>query len=84
MVLTRGGRVSRDRTAVVARGGPQYEGECHMSVDQRSTSWKPGDPTPHVRREIPQFEIPDYAGERYEAWVPDTLDIQERIASGSV
>ena len=32
------------------------------------------------REDIPSFDIPPYRGERYEALVPDTLDIQERAA----
>lgn len=44
------------------------------------TSWKPGDPIPSLRQGIPDFAVPTYAGERYEAMVPDTLDIQERAA----
>ena len=40
--------------------------------------WKAGDPIGYVRSEIPDFELPPYGGERYEALVPDTLDLQER------
>ncbi len=40
--------------------------------------WKPGDPIGYIRSEIPEFDVPPYAGERYEAMVPDTLDLQER------
>ena len=40
--------------------------------------WKPGDPIVYVRREIPEFSVPDFRGERYEALVPDTLDLQQR------
>ena len=29
---------------------------------------------------VPRFDIPPYKGERYEAMVPDTLDVQERAA----
>ena len=43
-----------------------------------ATDWKPGDPIGYVRPEIPDFEMPDYQGERYEAMVPDTLDLAER------
>ncbi len=32
------------------------------------------------REDIPSFDVPPYRGERYEALVPDTLDIQERAA----
>ncbi|MAG35295.1 MAG: hypothetical protein CL878_03475 [Dehalococcoidia bacterium] len=35
---------------------------------------------PHIRETIPSFDVPDYHGQRYEALVPDTLDIQERAA----
>ena len=43
-----------------------------------ATDWKPGDPIGYVRPEIPDFEMPDYQGERYEAMAPDTLDLAER------
>ncbi len=34
----------------------------------------------HVRQEIPAFDVPTYPGRRYEEMVPDTLDIQQRMA----
>ncbi len=34
----------------------------------------------HIRSEVPAFEVPAFAGNSYEQMVPDTLDIQERIA----
>lgn len=34
----------------------------------------------YIREEIPEFEVPSYSGERYEAMVPDTLDLQERCS----
>ena len=34
----------------------------------------------HIRKRILSFGIPSYRGRHYEAMVPDTLDIQERIA----
>ena len=34
----------------------------------------------YIREEFPEFELPAYRGERYEALVPDTLDLQERAA----
>lgn len=40
--------------------------------------WKPGDPIGYINLDIPEFELPRYEGERYEALVPDTLDLQER------
>jgi hypothetical protein len=36
----------------------------------------------YIRNEIPDFEIPTYMGERYEAMVPDTLDLAERAELG--
>jgi hypothetical protein len=42
------------------------------------SGWKPGDAIGYIRRDIPDFEFPPYEGERYEATVPDTLDLQER------
>ena len=47
---------------------------------EQGTGWNPGDPIGYVREGIPEFEIPAYEGERYEALVPDTLDLQERAA----
>ena len=32
----------------------------------------------YINSEIPDFELPEYHGETYEAMVPDTLDIAER------
>ena len=43
-----------------------------------SDSWNPGDPIGYIQPEIPEFEMPSYRGERYEAMVPDTLDLAER------
>ena len=40
--------------------------------------WKPGDPVGYIRPDFPEFELPSYRGERYEAVVPDTLDLQDR------
>ena len=42
------------------------------------TNWKPGDPIGYINPEIPDFAIPPYDGQRYEATVPDTLDLAER------
>lgn len=39
-------------------------------------NWKPGDPIGYIRREIPEFEVPAYEGQRYEVLVSDTLDLQ--------
>ncbi len=42
------------------------------------TDWKPGDPIGYIRPDIPDFEMPACQGERYEAMVPDILDLAER------
>ena len=34
----------------------------------------------HIRERIPSLGVPVYGGRRYEAMVPDTLDIQQRCA----
>ena len=44
--------------------------------------WKPGTPITYARDKAPPFEIPPYQGERYEATVPDTLDLAERAEWG--
>src|SRR5262245_58934246 len=44
--------------------------------------WKPGAPIKYARGKAPPFEIPGYHGERYEALVPDTLDLAERAGWG--
>ena len=46
----------------------------------QDTEWKRGDPIGYIREEVPEFAVPAYEGERYEALVPDTLDLQERAA----
>src|SRR5262249_6603798 len=43
-----------------------------------TTGWKPGDPIGYRRKTIPEFNIPTYQGDRYEALVPDTLDLAVR------
>jgi hypothetical protein len=35
---------------------------------------------PYIRKDVPAVEPPEYAGQRYEARVPDTLDLQDRAA----
>jgi hypothetical protein len=50
-----------------------------------SRGWASGTGNLHVsyiRETIPSFEIPPYAGERYEDEVPDTLDIADRARLG--
>jgi hypothetical protein len=42
------------------------------------SGWKPGDPIGYINPKIPEFKLPPYRGDRYQASVPDTLDIAER------
>ena len=51
-------------------------------IDKAFAGWKKGDPIGYIKDKAPAFSLPDYSGERYEALVPDTLDIQERAAIG--
>ena len=41
--------------------------------------WKPGTPAEYIQPGIPHCDMPAYRGERYEATVPDTLDLAERV-----
>ena len=47
-------------------------------VEHGAADWAPGDPIGYVTPEIPDFQMSPYCGERYEAMVPDTLDLAER------
>ena len=47
-------------------------------IEDIHKNWKPGDPVGYIRPEIPEFDLPPYRGQRYEALVPDTLDLAER------
>lgn len=47
-------------------------------TDKKCREWKPGDPIGYIKPQIPEFQLPAYKGKRYEATVPDTLDLQER------
>ena len=40
--------------------------------------WKRGDPIGYIQPDIPEVNLPPCNGERYEALVPDTLDLAER------
>ena len=48
--------------------------------DRPNTQLRQGDPIAYIRPDIPEFQLPARNGERYEAQVPDTLDLQERAA----
>src|ERR1700730_12062144 len=40
--------------------------------------WKPGDPIGYISQKIPKVSVPPYKGDKYQATVPDTLDLAER------
>jgi len=46
--------------------------------DKLNADRKPGDPIEYIRKDVPEFRVPPYEGERYQVPVPDTLDLQER------
>ena len=52
-------------------------------MTDRLSNWKPGDPIGYISPQIPECEMPPYRGERYEAMVPDTLDLAERPPGNS-
>ena len=49
-------------------------------ADLNTGSHRPEAAINFIRPEIPEFNVPAYPGRRYEDFVPDTLDIAERIA----
>jgi hypothetical protein len=51
-------------------------------VDAVFAGWNRGDPIGYIRDRAPEHALPSYSGARYEALVPDTLDLQERAALG--
>ena len=51
-----------------------------MMTEDQGVAWTRGDPVGYIREEIPEFDVPRYEGDHYEALVPDTLDLQERAA----
>jgi hypothetical protein len=52
-----------------------------MNHPYRQRPGKPGR-IGYIRKDIPDFEAPEYKGERYRALVPDTLDLQDMAAWG--
>lgn len=51
---------------------PHSHAECFAELNK---GWNPGDPIGYIRQDIPKVELPPYRGQRYEATVPDTLDL---------
>jgi len=61
-------------TAILGAGGlPRI-----FAAPASTPGWRPGDPIGYIRDDFPAFDVPDYAGARDEALVPDTLDLAER------
>jgi hypothetical protein len=42
---------------------------------------KRSDAIKYINSQVPRTELPAYSGQRYEATVPDTLDLEEQMAS---
>lgn len=53
-------------------------GEHRAVADEANGEWKPGDPIGYISPATAKFVLPSYKGEKYEATVPDTLDLAER------
>ena len=49
-----------------------------LRAEEEAPQWKPGDPVGYITPKIPEVGLPPYEGEKYEATVPDTLDLAER------
>jgi hypothetical protein len=49
-----------------------------MMTEDLHKDWKRGDPIGYIQPDIPEVNLPPCNGERYEALVPDTLDLAER------
>ena len=49
-----------------------------LRAEEEASQWRPGDPVGYITPKIPEVRLPPYKGERYEATVPDTLDLAER------
>ena len=58
---------------------PRQTAGSPPGVDGASLAAQRG-PIGYIRQDIPEFGMPVYKGERYEALIPDTLDLQERAA----
>jgi len=59
--------------------------ECDLAIPMNHPYQQPlGKPgrIGYIRKDIPDFEVPGYRGERYRAMVPDTLDLQDMAAWG--
>src|SRR5262249_52959226 len=71
------------KLGMMAAGGLGVAGKLATFADAQSqdlnAGWKPGDPVGYINSgKIPNFTLPPYKGEHYDATVPDTLDISER------
>src|SRR3954453_6018556 len=45
---------------------------------EKATQWKPGDPIGYISPDAGKVKLKPYSGDKYEAKVPDTLDLAER------
>ena len=61
---------------------PNGQGRSKSEMDRIFAGWERGRPIRYVKEKAPEHDVPRYEGERYGAFVPDTLDLQERAALG--
>jgi hypothetical protein len=65
--------------AAATAGSVGIVGKALKAEITEAPGWKPGDPVKYINpTNIPGFQFLPYKGTRYEATVPDTLDIGER------
>ena len=81
-MLTRQGE-TQDRTSFRDRLSRRHFlkvgalGAAGLSLSNTVNGREPSDPIGYIQTEIPEFAVPPFDGERYEALVPDTLDLAE-------
>ena len=63
-------------------GGDSTRSNRTAQLDRLFANWMKGDPVGYIREQAPDHDVPNYDGQRYQATVPDTLDLQERAALG--
>ena len=52
---------------------PVHGVKREADTTRKAEGWKRGDPIGYIREQVPEIEMPVYAGERYERLVPDSL-----------
>ena len=72
----------RSHDLVTSGRAEKLEGSPPGTENQTIEQWQPGDPIGYIQKEAPEFCLPAYAGQRYESFVPDTLDLADRARLG--